>query len=84
MSLRPHPKPSLKKLANHPRALAVTTTETEPKCFTQANKCPLWRKAMSEEINAMMLSFKWSVLQIDIQNAFLHGTVYMVASGLCG
>ncbi|GAA0148888.1 hypothetical protein LIER_36820 [Lithospermum erythrorhizon] len=53
MRLRPNPKPSLKRLESHPHALMVSAVETKPTCFTRANKCPLWRQSMGEEINVM-------------------------------
>ena len=32
----------------------------EPTCFTQANRCPQWRAAMQDEINAMLCTDTWT------------------------
>ncbi|GAA0167911.1 transmembrane signal receptor [Lithospermum erythrorhizon] len=34
----------------------------EPTCFSQANKCPLWRAAMHDEINAMIRTNTWTLV----------------------
>ncbi|GAA0139635.1 hypothetical protein LIER_01141 [Lithospermum erythrorhizon] len=64
MRLRPHRKPSLKKLTSHPHALMISASETEPTCFTQANKCPLWRQVMGEEIT-MLRTQTWTLVPPD-------------------
>ncbi|GAA0167571.1 hypothetical protein LIER_40407 [Lithospermum erythrorhizon] len=62
MSLRPPPRPNFKKCVTHPHSLSIVKTESEPTCFTQANKCPLWLQAMGDEINAMLRTHTWSLV----------------------
>ncbi|GAA0175198.1 transmembrane signal receptor [Lithospermum erythrorhizon] len=62
MDLRPHPKPSQKRISSHPHALNVVHAESEPHNFSQANKCPLWHAAMCDEINVMVRTQTWSLV----------------------
>lgn len=57
MVLRHMSKPHALLSTRHPLPEALLTSldsQTEPTCFTAANKHPLWRQAMQEEFNALL------------------------------
>lgn len=60
---RTHPM-LLRNMSTQANALLTTTVYTdsvEPTCFTSANKSPIWRKAMVEELNALIRNGTWSL-----------------------
>ncbi|GAA0187485.1 hypothetical protein LIER_34773 [Lithospermum erythrorhizon] len=65
MVLRPNPRPTFKLAVTQPHALNIQVQESEKSCFTQANKCPLWRKSMDEDINSMLHTNTWSLIPPD-------------------
>lgn len=42
-----------------PHTLSISLSTDEPTCFTQANRKPEWRAAMTEEINALLKNQTW-------------------------
>ena len=45
-----------------PTALMVCNKPIEPTCFTEANKHPKWRHAMSDEYNALKCNGTWTLI----------------------
>lgn len=56
----------LRHMPSTPKALLTHSSShpvdfIEPTCFSTANKSPLWRCAMSEELNALIRNGTWSL-----------------------